>query len=47
MIGTKIALPGILLNTQDFSSVRLPTQAVTYPLKCFKHNAISEIDCRV
>jgi hypothetical protein len=30
MIGTKIAKPGIILNTRDFSSVMLATQGMTY-----------------
>lgn len=30
-MGTKIATPEILLDTQEFSSIRLPTQGVMYP----------------
>jgi hypothetical protein len=34
MIGTKLAIPEILLNIQDFSSTRLHTQGMIYPLRC-------------
>jgi hypothetical protein len=35
-MGAKIAIPEIMLNTQDFSSVRLPIQSMTYTQRCFR-----------
>jgi hypothetical protein len=26
------------MNIQDFSSIRLPIQSMTYPQKCFRHD---------
>jgi hypothetical protein len=36
MVGTKIAILKIMLNTWDFSSTRLLTQGMTHPQKCFR-----------
>jgi hypothetical protein len=35
-MGTKIAILEVTLNPQDISSVRLPTEGMTYVKKCFR-----------
>jgi hypothetical protein len=35
-VGAKIGISGISLNTQDFSSIRLPTEGGAYPRRCVK-----------
>lgn len=36
IMGNKIAILEVTPNTQDISSVRLPTQGMTYMQKCFR-----------
>jgi hypothetical protein len=43
-MGTKITVPETLLNTHNFSSVRLPIQCMMYPQGCFRHST-SIIKC--
>lgn len=38
MIGTKIAILETSLNTQEYSSLRLPTQGMVYPQTCFRQS---------
>lgn len=40
MMGTKITVLEASLGTQDMSSIRLPTQGVMYPQRCFRYNLI-------
>lgn len=42
MMGTKIAIPEISLNTQDFSPVSFPTQGITYPERCFRQSILTD-----
>jgi hypothetical protein len=39
-MATKIAIPEISLNTEDFPSTVLPIQGVTYPQICFRQRMI-------
>jgi hypothetical protein len=40
MMETKFSTPEILLNTEDFSSIRLSTQDMTYPQRCFRQTVL-------
>jgi hypothetical protein len=40
-MGTRNAIPEISLNTRDFSSVRLPTQCMTYLQRCYRPKVLA------
>jgi hypothetical protein len=45
IMGTRIAMPDILLSTQVLSCIRLPTHNITYPWRCFRWMALGPFYC--
>jgi hypothetical protein len=46
-MGSEISMPMISFHTKDFSSIRLPSQDMTYPQRYFRHTNITKMLQRV